>query len=82
LLIRIRKTQCFHYCDDDVGVNDCLTHCPIQDAIERVVMRFLKAGRIQEEKLRGRIGQNAGYAMARRLRFVGRDTDFLTYQMI
>ena len=45
-------------------------------------MGLLKSRRVKKQKLRRFIGQNAGNAVAGRLRFIGGDADFLTDKMI
>ena len=82
LLVGFGKTQRLHDGHHDVCIDHCLTDGTVQYPIERGVMCLLESRRVQKQKLRRFVRQNAGNAVAGRLRFIGGDADFLADKMI
>ena len=80
--IRVGETQRFNQGNHHVRINHRLTDGTIQYAIERIVVRLLKTRRIEEQKLRRFVRQNAGNAVTRGLCLIGRNADFLANEVI
>ena len=80
--VGIGKAHRLH--DENHGIHtaECLGNILIQPVVERVAVVGLKTGRIDKHELRGIVGINPRYTVARRLRLFAGNTDFLTDQMI
>ncbi|CWP27117.1 Uncharacterised protein [Neisseria meningitidis] len=80
--VGIGKAHRLH--DENHGIHaaECLGNVLIQPVVERVAVVGLKTGRIDKHELRGIVGINPRYAVARRLRLFAGDADFLTDEMV
>ena len=80
--VGISKAHRLHNENHGIHTAECLGNILIQPVVERVTVVGLKTRRIDKHELRGIVGINPRYTVARRLRLFAGNTDFLTDQMI
>ncbi|CWP40615.1 Uncharacterised protein [Neisseria meningitidis] len=80
--VGIGKTHRFHDENHHIHTAECLGNVLVQTVVERVAVVGLKTRRIDKHELRGIVGINPRYAVARRLRLFAGNTDFLTDEMV